>query len=91
MGGPIMPNMLGLVRGALIALIAGIVIFIGGVVAIALKAVAAGGALLALGVLSVCVALVLMYKFRGRARASSADAEARWQAVRDAASRDGRG
>jgi hypothetical protein len=32
-----------------------------------------------------------MYKFRNRARASSADAQARWQAVRDGASPDGRG
>jgi uncharacterized membrane protein YgdD (TMEM256/DUF423 family) len=86
-----MQNMLGLVRGALISLIAGIVIFVGGVVAIALKAVPVGGVLLALGVLSVCVGWVLMYRFRNRARASSADAQARWQAVRDGASPDGRG
>jgi hypothetical protein len=86
-----MPSMLRLVRGALVFLIAGIVIFIGGVVAIAVKDVAAGGVLVALGIISVAVALVLMFRFNGRARANSADAQARWQAVRDAASGDDRG
>ena len=83
--------MLRLVRGALIFLIAGIVIFVGGIVAIAVKEVPTGGVLVALGILSVCVALLLMFRFNGRARANSADDQARWQAVRDAASRDGRG
>jgi uncharacterized membrane-anchored protein len=83
--------MLRLVRGALVFLIAGIVIFVGGIVAIAVKEAAAGLALVALGVLSVCVALQLMFRFNGRARANSTDAQARWQAVRDAASGDDRG
>jgi Zn-dependent membrane protease YugP len=78
-----MPSMLRLVRGALVFLIAGIVIFIGGVVALAASAVPVGGVLLGLGILSVLVALVLMVRFNARARANSADAEARWQAVRD--------
>lgn len=86
-----MASMLRLVRGALIFLIAGIVIFVGGIVAIAVKEVPTGGVLVALGILSVCVALLLMFRFNGRARANSADDQARWQAVRDAASRDGRG
>jgi uncharacterized membrane-anchored protein len=90
MGGPIMPNMVGLVRGAMISLIVGIAAFIGGVVAIAAKTVAVGGVLLVLAVLSVCVGCLLMLRFRSRARAGSADAQARWQATRDAASRDGR-
>ena len=91
MGGPIMPNMVGLVRGAMISLIVGIAAFIGGIVAIAAKTVAVGGVLLVLAVLSVCVGCLLMLRFRSRARAGSADAQARWQATRDAASRDGRG
>jgi hypothetical protein len=91
MGGPIMPNMVGLVRGAMISLIVGIVLFIGGVVAIAAKTVAVGGVLLALAVLSVCGGCLLLVRFRSRARAGSADAQARWQAARDAASSDGRG
>ena len=91
MGGPIMPNMVGLVRGAMISLIAGIALFIGGVVAIAAKTVAVGGVLLALAILSVCAGCLLLIRFRSRARAGSADAQARWQNVRDAAPRDGRG
>jgi uncharacterized membrane-anchored protein len=86
-----MPSMLRLVRGALVFLIAGIVIFIGGVVAIGAKEVAVGGVLVALGIVSVCVALLLMFRFNGRARANSADVQARWQAVRDAASGEDRG
>jgi hypothetical protein len=85
------PNMVGLVRGALISLIVGIALFVGGIIAIVAKAIAVGGVLLALAVLSVCAGCLLMVKFRGRARASSADAQARWQATRDAASRDGWG
>lgn len=91
MDGPIMPNMVGLVRGSMISLIVGIVLFIGGVVAIAAKMVAVGGVLLVLAVLSVSVGCLVMLRFRSRARASSAEAEVRWQAVSDAASRDGRG
>lgn len=83
------PNMASLVRRAMICLVAGIALFIGGVVAIVAKEVAVGGALLALAVLTECAGCVFLFQFRTRARASSADAQARWQAARDAAG-DGR-
>ncbi|HLH83263.1 MAG TPA: hypothetical protein VKV38_08360 [Trebonia sp.] len=82
------PNIKGLVRAGVIALPVGIALFIGGVVAIAAKAVALGAVLVAAAIVSVGAGCVLMLQVRNRARALSRDMRARQQASLDATFRD---
>jgi hypothetical protein len=89
-GGSIMPepDMAGLIRRAIITLPVGLLLLIGGGVAIAAGVTAVGAVLIVLAVLSVSFGCVLMLKVRNRARAFSRDAQARHQADLDAAFRD---
>lgn len=84
-------NITGLIRAGVITLPVGIALFIGGVIAIATKAVTLGGVLIALAVVSVGIGCVLMLQVRNRARALSRDMQATQQAHLDAAFRDHRG
>jgi hypothetical protein len=80
--------MAGLIRRAIITLPVGLLLLIGGGVAIAAGVTAVGAVLIVLAVLSVSFGCVLMLKVRNRARAFSRDAQARHQADLDAAFRD---
>lgn len=81
-------NMKGLIRGAAISLPVGLALFIGGFVAIAAGAVALGGALIGLAIVSAGAGCLLMLQGRNRARAWSREMQARQQADLDAAFRD---
>jgi hypothetical protein len=81
-------NIKGLIRTAAVTLPVGALLFIGGVIGIATKAVTLGGVLLALGIVSVGAGCVLMLLVRSRARAYSQDLQARQQAGLGAAFRD---
>ena len=82
------PDVAGLVRRAVITMPVGLLLLIGGGVAIAAGATAAGAVLIVLAVLSVSVGCLFMLKVRNRARAFSRDAQARQQADLDAVFRD---
>jgi membrane protein implicated in regulation of membrane protease activity len=82
------PNLKGLVLAGAVTLPVGIVLFIGGIIAIIAKLTALGGVLMAAAVVSLATGCVLMVLLRIRARAYNRDLQARQQTGLDAAFRN---
>lgn len=84
MSAPTIANVKRLVIAAIITLPVGLALFIGGIAAIAAKAVPLGGVLLVLAILSVGIGCVLLLRVRSATRAITRDMQAKRQADFDA-------
>jgi hypothetical protein len=88
MPAPTIANIKGQVRAAIITLPVGFVLFIGGIVAIATKAVTLGGVLIAAAIVCLGAGCVLLLRVKNQTRAVTRDMQARQQADLNAAMRD---
>jgi hypothetical protein len=88
MSAPDVAKVKGQVRAAVTTLPVGFAFFIGGIVAIALKAVTLGEVLIAAAIVVLAVGCVLMFRVRNGTRAMTRDLQARRQADLDTAFRD---